>query len=177
MAKKYYWLKLHKKFFEQPENRILEMMGKEYLLFYIKLLCLSADDKFYPSKGIRTIARETNENKDFVESAIKLLHTYDFIRVDDKGFLYIPYISANTVIQSAEKEGRDRNSNDYKLWRLRVFERDDFTCQDCGERGGRLNAHHKKSWRKHPSLRFTTENGVTLCECCHKERHKKEGIL
>ena len=177
MAKRFYWLKLHKKFFEQSENQILESLGNNYLLFYIKLLCLSTEDKFYPSKSTRTIARDTHESKEFVERAIMLLREYDFIRVDDREFLYVPYISKTTVMQSAEKEGRDRNSNDYKLWRLRVFERDNFTCQDCGERGGRLNAHHIKSWRKHPSLRFVTANGVTLCERCHKGRHKKEGVL
>ena len=30
----------------------------------------------------------------------------------------------------------------YKDWRKAVYERDDYTCQHCGEKGGELNADH-----------------------------------
>ena len=90
--------------------------------------------------------------------------------------MYIPYITKETVYSCAEETGRDRTSKDYKLWRMAVYERDNFTCRECGNRGVRLNAHHIKSWRKHPDLRFTVSNGVTLCEKCHKKRHKKGRI-
>ena len=35
-----------------------------------------------------------------------------------------------------------RNSLDNRNWRTAVFERDDYTCQMCGERGGDLEADH-----------------------------------
>ena len=64
------------------------------------------------------------------------------------------------------------NSFQYKEWRKKVFERDDYTCQKCGIRcgNGRVNyltAHHKKSFSKYPKLRFELNNGITLCEPCH----------
>jgi hypothetical protein len=56
-------------------------------------------------------------------------------------------------------------------WRNAVFQRDNYVCQECGNRGGRLNAHHKAPYKLFPELRFETENGITLCDPCHKEIH------
>lgn len=74
-------------------------------------------------------------------------------------------------------EPRDRSSKEYKQWRKAIFERDNYTCTMCGERGGRLNAHHILSWIKYPEHRYNVNNGITLCESCHKEIHrgKKNG--
>ena len=61
-----------------------------------------------------------------------------------------------------------RASETYKQWRSDVFSRDNWTCQGCKEVGGELNAHHIKSWKDFPELRFNVDNGITLCKKCHK---------
>lgn len=66
-----------------------------------------------------------------------------------------------------------RRSAEYKLWRKSVFERDDYTCQICGRRGVKLNAHHKKSYAYFPELRYAIDNGITLCVDCHKMVHRR----
>ena len=57
----------------------------------------------------------------------------------------------------------------YKLWREKVFERDDYTCQICGIRGGEIQADHIKPQSVYPELRFELSNGRTLCRPCHME--------
>ncbi len=55
------------------------------------------------------------------------------------------------------------------IWTRAIFERDDFTCQACGIRGGKLNAHHILSYSEFPHLRWNLNNGITLCVPCHKK--------
>ena len=65
---------------------------------------------------------------------------------------------------------RLRNSAAYYNWRVAVFKRDNYTCQMCTERGGKLEAHHIHPVRDHKNDLniLDVNNGVTLCEKCHK---------
>lgn len=79
---------------------------------------------------------------------------------------------------------RLRNSYEYKKWRTEIYKRDNFTCQVCSDNsGGNLNAHHKVSFSelliKYNITTFEeglnckhiwdVDNGITLCEKCHKQ--------
>lgn len=74
---------------------------------------------------------------------------------------------------TAEKE-LIRNSMRYKEWRRSVFERDNYTCVNCGTKSGvgrsvTLNADHIKPFTSFPELRFAIDNGRTLCVPCHRK--------
>jgi len=76
-----------------------------------------------------------------------------------------------------------RRTYKYRLWRTAIFERDNYTCQDCKKRGVFLHADHIKSFSKilHDNNIKTVEqallceefwnkeNGRTLCMDCHKK--------
>lgn len=66
------------------------------------------------------------------------------------------------------------NSPEYQRWRTSVFDRDNFTCQNCGDSsGGNLNAHHilpYRDWRE-PQYSLNPSNGITLCKRCHRETY------
>ena len=83
----------------------------------------------------------------------------------------------------------------YKNWVKLVFEKDNYTCQDCGITKVYLQAHHKvplslilyknninecsfKNIQKALQLEelWDINNGKTLCLNCHKKAHKNKNI-
>lgn len=87
-----------------------------------------------------------------------------------------PFYNPN-LSQKERTERRDLQNEKIKQWRLKVYERDSYTCQLCGDNnGGNLNAHHLDGWDWCEERRFDINNGVTLCKICHTEFHKKYGF-
>ena len=70
----------------------------------------------------------------------------------------------------SEVNHKIRTSLEYKLWRMAVFARDEYTCIWGGKaHGKRLQADHIKPFAFFPELRFAIDNGRTLCESCHRK--------
>ena len=99
--KKYYWLKLKRDFFKRHDIRIIEEMpnGKEYLLFYLKLLVESIDHEGelrfsdtvpYNEQMLSVI---TNTNIDVVRSAMKLFIELKMIEVQDDATIYMAEVN------------------------------------------------------------------------------------
>lgn len=95
--KKYYWLKLKRDFFKRHDIQIIEDMpnGKDYILFYLKLLCESVDHdgnlRFneeipYNEEMLSTITRT---NIDTVRSAIKVFSQLQMMEILDNGTIYM----------------------------------------------------------------------------------------
>jgi transposase len=55
--------------------------------------------------------------------------------------------------------------------RAACFDRDDYTCRSCGQRGGRLNAHHVWPFQRFPEWKYEVWNLVTFCRPCHIAFH------
>lgn len=107
MASKFYWLKLKRDFFKRHDIRIIESMpnGKDYILFYLKLLCESVDHEGnlrfseeipYNEDMLATI---TNTNVDIVRSAIKVFSSLQMMEILDDGTYFMNEV--NRMIGSA----------------------------------------------------------------------------
>lgn len=59
----------------------------------------------------------------------------------------------------------------FRIWAVSVKERDNFTCMNCGVRGGNLHSHHIYTWDAFPEKRYDLDNGITLCTTCHHNAH------
>jgi hypothetical protein len=68
-----------------------------------------------------------------------------------------------------------RRSTEYKVWRNKVFTRDNYTDLKTGIRGGKLHPHHILNFSQYPEIRFDVNNGVTLSEESHRSFHQKYG--
>lgn len=97
MSKKYYWLKLTVDFFEREEIKLIENMknGKEYIIFYMKLLLKSVNSEGklvfkdvipYTEDMLATI---TGTNIDIVTRAVELFLGLDLMQKLDDGALFM----------------------------------------------------------------------------------------
>ena len=117
--KKYYWLKLKRDFFKRHDIRIIEEMpnGKDYILFYLKLLVESIDHEGelrfsdtvpYNEQMLSVI---TNTNVDVVRSAMKLFVELKMIDVLDDATIYMTEVNKliGSESWSAERVRRYRD--------------------------------------------------------------------
>lgn len=74
---------------------------------------------------------------------------------------------------SSERD-RIKATEEYKNWRLSVYRRDRFKCVCCLRNDRGLQAHHLKPFRDRSDLWFSVDNGITLCDVCHKQTYNCE---
>lgn len=63
----------------------------------------------------------------------------------------------------------------HRKWAKNIKERDGFTCQACGQVGGKLVSHHIIPWQISEEHRMIMDNGITLCDRCHNDYHNMTG--
>lgn len=82
--------------------------------------------------------------------------------------------SYNPNLTDEDRE-RVRHIDGYEEWCYKVKEQANFTCDICKERGGRLHSHHLYGYHWFKEGRVDINNGVCLCDKCHKEFHHVYG--
>lgn len=110
--KKYYWLKLKRDFFKRHDIRIVESMpnGKDYILFYLKLLLESIDHEgtLRFSETIpyneHMLSVVTNTNIDTVKSAMKLFIELNMMTVFDDQTIYMTEVDKLIGSESSSAE-------------------------------------------------------------------------
>ncbi|MCB1712814.1 MAG: HNH endonuclease [Candidatus Riesia sp.] len=53
-------------------------------------------------------------------------------------------------------------------------ERDNYTCQKCDKKGGKLESHHIFDFDHYPELQNNIYNFITLCRKCHQRSKKNK---
>lgn len=144
---KFYWLKLQRDFFKRSDIMVVENMpnGKEYVLFYLKLLLESishsgelrfTDTIPYNEQMLATI---TNTNIDIVRSAMKVFTELHMLEIVEDGTIFMTEV--DKMIGSM---ANNPNAN-----RQRRFRENHSSVTEC-------NAHITES---------VTENNTSVTEC------------
>ena len=118
--KKYYWLKLKKDLFKRHDIRIVESMtnGKDYILFYLKMLLESIDHegKLRFSETIpyneEMLSIVTNTNVDIVHRAMEIFIELEMVEVKDDKTIFMQeverLIGSETAGATRVREHRQR---------------------------------------------------------------------
>ena len=120
--KKYYWLKLKRDFFKRHDIRIIESMsnGKDYILFYLKLLLESIDhegtlrfsDAIPYNENMLSVV--TNTNIDIVRAAMKMFLELNMMEIFDDQTIYMTEVEKliGSETKWAEKKRLQRAKED-----------------------------------------------------------------
>ena len=105
----------------------------------------------------------------------KLEHHYCSRKCADKGrTLFLSGVNAKLYNPNISDEERNdkRSSNEYRNFIISVYERDNYTCQITGKKGGKLVVHHLNGYNWDKEHRTDINNAITLSEDIHKLFHK-----
>lgn len=121
---------------------------------------------------------QTEEYKDY-------MHSYC---MENYGIHYMPQL--NLTHKKGElsprwkggplRNGLFRNTYQYNDWHDTVIERDNYTCQCCGNKSGNghkveLHVHHIFNFADNVDKRYDVNNGICLCKKCHRDFHNMYG--
>lgn len=112
---KFYWLKLKSDFFKRHDIKIVENMpnGKDYVLFYMKLICESCshEGRLRFSETIpydeNMLSVITNTNIDIVRSAVKLFTSLGMMERMDDGTIYMNEVD-KMIGSAVDNDGANR---------------------------------------------------------------------
>ena len=171
--KRYYWLKFKKDFFKRHDIQIIEKMpnGKEYVLFYAKLLCESVDHegnlRFSDTLPYdeAMLAAITNTDEDIVKQAIEIFTQFHMIEIMDDGTYFMKKVpemlGSETYWAKKKREQKEKLHND-KFEVITVLSKEQFALPNGETRfvdEKRYGGNGKKVW----------ERAKCKCELCGSE--------
>ena len=158
--KRFYWLKLKRDFFKRHDIRIIESLpnGKDYVLFYLKLLVESIDHEGslrfsdtipYNAEMLATI---TDMNIDIVRTAMKVFSDFGMVDVLEDKTIYMTEVQR--MIGSAVDND---NANRQRRFREAQKERALLECYDGVTKNNESKSKsiEKETYKEVKRVRFT----------------------
>lgn len=143
------------------------------------------------SESVKEKIKQTNNRKYGCKSIMQTDEMKKYFRtlwMNKYGQPYSP--SLNITHQKGElspcwkggalRNGLFRSTYQYKDWHDSVLKRDNYVCQCCGIKNGlgkriKFNVHHIFNFADNEDLRYEVDNGICLCDECHRKFHSLYG--
>lgn len=125
-------------------------------------------DNVFQNEDIKNKSKETMLNKYGVEYNMQREEMKDIYLNGESNYFYIDG-------RHELNKGEWKSNKDADKVRVKVFKRDNRTCQCCGTYNDNINAHHLHSRNTRKDLIYDENNIVTLCSKCHKLFHSIYG--
>lgn len=154
--------------YEMSEN-FCKVCGNEYLFSTgNKNICCSLSCNVKYKNSIYGISEETAKKISNTKKGIPVHSEEEKKRMSERMKKRVGPLNSNWKGGHRTEKKKIYDSKEYKEWRKSVFKRDNWTCNFCGQKGYKLEAHHIKMFSKYPELVFEVSNGITLCKKCHQ---------
>lgn len=149
------WFRLYAEFANDPK---IQMMSESNQRRYVMLLCIRCDNE------------SSNISDEEIAFMLRISET-EAIETK-KVFTKIGLIVGDWLLVSPLEQTQDRPlSHIWRSIRNRIFERDDYTCKYCGERGKKLECDHVVPVSRGGS--HEDSNLVTACFSCNRSKRDK----
>lgn len=137
-VKKFYWLKLKRDFFKRHDIQVIESMpnGKDYVLFYLKLLLESIDHEGqlrfsetipYDEKMLSAV---TNTNVDIVRTALNMFSELGMVEIWEDRTLYMREVEKMLGSETSWAEKKRLYRESRKALPERPSEDNSWTIED-----------------------------------------------
>jgi hypothetical protein len=165
---------------EKLRGRISPNKGKKSSKEHVEKIANANRGKKHPhseetKKYLSELSKKQFENGMSIETRLKISKSIKGKTSGEKHYNWKGGVS--------NIKDRLKHTLEYSNWRFKIYNRDNFTCQNCGAIGGKLNCHHIKAFAKiiieydiksfEDALicqeLWDINNGITLCEECHKK--------
>lgn len=135
-------------------------LSSQTLYFHLNMAANDKGEVYCPKAIARYIGADESDYQELLN------RRYISLIINDACIVITDWRENNGIGGNAKK----RLNYSYRQWRKRVLERDGYKCTKCGSTE-KLHAHHIKSFADYPEEREVLENGITLCEKCHRKVH------
>lgn len=171
--KKYYWLKLKRDFFKRHDIRIVESMpnGKDYILFYLKLLLESIDHEgtLRFSETIpyneQMLSVVTDTNIDIVRSAMKLFIELNMMTVFDDQTIYMTEVEKLIGSESSSAE---------RVRKHRALKGESLHCNNLVTKGN-TEIEKDKEINKDTNIEVDVEENLATATATEEDKLKLVG--
>ena len=168
---KFYWLKLKRDFFKRHDIQIIESMpnGKDYVLFYLKLLVESIDHEGelrfsetipYNAEMLATI---TNTNIDIVRTAMKVFTEFGMIDVLEDKTIYMAEVQ-KLIGSAADNDAANRKRRQREREKMQALLTCDTSVTKCHKSKSKEIEKDIEIDKK--SRRFTPPSHAEVTEYC-----------